>query len=145
MDAITNNLPLLCTLVGVAGVAFAILLAANVKSAPAGNEKMQEIAAAISEGAIAYLNRQLKSMGITGIIIFAILVFALGLKTAIGFLVGAVASFVAGYIGMRVSVLANVRTAEAARDGLAAGRSRFRRKPHIHLCAARRWHLHKGC
>ena len=121
MDAITNNLPLLCTLVGVAGVVFAILLAANVKAAPAGNEKMQEIAAAISEGAIAYLNRQLKSMGITGIIIFAILVYFLGLKTAIGFLVGAVASFVAGYIGMRVSVLANVRTAEAARDGLAAG------------------------
>ena len=121
MDAIMNNLPLLCTLVGVAGVAFSILLAANVKAAPAGNEKMQEIAAAISEGAIAYLNRQLKSMGITGIIIFVVIVFALGLKTAIGFLVGAVASFAAGYIGMRVSVLANVRTAEAARDGLAAG------------------------
>ena len=121
MDAITNNLPLLCTLVGVAGVVFSILLAVNVKAAPAGNEKMQEIASAIREGAIAYLNRQLKSMGITGIIIFAVIVFALGLKTAIGFLVGAVASFAAGYIGMRVSVLANVRTAEAARGGLAAG------------------------
>ena len=123
MDAIMNNLPLLCTLVGVAGVAFSILLAANVKAAPAGNEKMQEIAAAISEGAIAYLNRQLKSMGITGIIIFVVIVFALGPKTAVGFLVGAVASFAAGYIGMRVSVLANVRTAEAARNGLAAGLS----------------------
>jgi K(+)-stimulated pyrophosphate-energized sodium pump len=121
MDAITNNLPLLCTLVGIAGVAFSVLLAANVKAAPAGNEKMQEIASAIREGAIAYLNRQLKSMGITGIIIFVVIVFALGLKTAIGFLVGAVASFAAGYIGMRVSVLANVRTAEAAKDGLAAG------------------------
>jgi K(+)-stimulated pyrophosphate-energized sodium pump len=60
-------------------------------------------------------------MGITGLVIFVVIVFALGLKTAIGFLVGAVASFAAGYIGMRVSVLANVRTAEAARDGLAAG------------------------
>jgi K(+)-stimulated pyrophosphate-energized sodium pump len=121
MDAITNNLPLLCTLVGVAGVVFSILLAANVRSAPAGNEKMQEIASAIREGAIAYLNRQLKSMGITGIVIFIVIVFALGLKTAIGFLLGAVASFLAGYIGMRVSVLANVRTAEAAKDGLSAG------------------------
>jgi K(+)-stimulated pyrophosphate-energized sodium pump len=116
-----DNLPLICTLVGVAGVVFAILLAANVKAAPAGNDRMQEIANAIKEGAIAYLNRQLKSMGITGAVIFVVLVFALGLKTAIGFLVGAVASFAAGYIGMRVSVLANVRTAEAARSGLAAG------------------------
>ena len=62
-------------------------------------------------------------MGITGIVIFAVIVFALGLKTGLGFLVGAVASFVAGYVGMRVSVLANVRTAEAARGGLAAGLS----------------------
>jgi K(+)-stimulated pyrophosphate-energized sodium pump len=116
-----DNLPLICTLVGVVGVVFAILLAANVKAAPAGNDRMQEIANAIKEGAIAYLNRQLKSMGITGAVIFVVIVFALGLKTAIGFLVGAVASFAAGYIGMRVSVLANVRTAEAARSGLAAG------------------------
>ncbi len=116
-----DNLPLICALVGVAGVVFAILLAANVKAAPAGNDRMQEIANAIKEGAIAYLNRQLKSMGITGAVIFVVIVFALGLKTAIGFLVGAVASFAAGYIGMRVSVLANVRTAEAARSGLAAG------------------------
>ena len=118
-----GNLPLICTLVGIAGVVFAIILAARVKAAPAGNEKMQEIASAIREGAIAYLNRQLKSMGITGIIIFAVIVFALGLKTGLGFLVGAVASFVAGYVGMRVSVLANVRTAEASKGGLAAGLS----------------------
>jgi K(+)-stimulated pyrophosphate-energized sodium pump len=116
-----SNLPLICTLVGIAGVIFSIILAANVRRAPAGNERMQEIAAAIKEGAIAYLNRQLKSMGITGLVIFVVIVFALGLKTAIGFLVGAVLSFAAGYMGMRVSVLANVRTAEAARGGLAAG------------------------
>jgi K(+)-stimulated pyrophosphate-energized sodium pump len=103
------------------GVLFSIILAGIVKAAPAGNEKMQEIAGAIKEGAIAYLNRQLKSMGIAGIIIFIIIGFALGWKTAIGFLVGAVASFLAGYIGMRVSVIANVRTAEAAKKGLAAG------------------------
>ena len=123
MDVVFNNLPLTCTLVGVAGILFAIILAAIVKGAPAGNERMQEIAGAIQEGAIAYLNRQMKSMGIAGIIIFVVIFFTMGAKTAIGFLVGAVASFCAGYIGMRVSVLANVRTAEAARKGMAAGLS----------------------
>jgi len=123
MDAVLNNLPLTCTLVGVAGIVFAILLAAVVKGAPAGNERMQEIAGAIQEGAIAYLNRQMKSMGVAGIIIFGVIFVTMGAKTAIGFLVGAVASFLAGYIGMRVSVLANVRTAEAAKKGMAAGLS----------------------
>jgi K(+)-stimulated pyrophosphate-energized sodium pump len=121
MEERMNYLPLICTLVGVAGVLFAIIMAFIVKSAPAGNEKMQEIASAIKEGAIAYLNRQMKSMGIAGLIIFGIIIAALGTKTAIGFLLGAVASFVAGYIGMRVSVIANVRTAEAAKGGLSKG------------------------
>ncbi len=121
MDVVMNNLPLICALVGVVGVLFSIILAAVVKSAPAGDEKMQEIALAIKEGAIAYLNRQMKSMGVAGIIIFIVIFFAMDAKTAIGFLVGAVASFAAGYIGMRVSVLANVRTAEAAKKGMAAG------------------------
>ena len=121
MEAVLNNLPLVCALVGAFGVLFAISLAAVVKKAPAGDEKMQEIARAIQEGAIAYLNRQLKSMGIAGIIIFIIIFATLGAKTAIGFMIGAVTSFVAGYVGMRVSVIANVRTAEAAKKGLAAG------------------------
>jgi K(+)-stimulated pyrophosphate-energized sodium pump len=121
MEERMNYLPLICTLVGAAGVLFAIIMAVIVKGAPAGNEKMQEIASAIKEGAIAYLNRQMRSMGIAGLIIFGIIIAALGTKTAIGFLLGAVASFVAGYIGMRVSVIANVRTAEAARGGLSKG------------------------
>ena len=121
MDFVLQNIPLLCTLVGIVGVIFAIGLATVVKAAPAGNEKMQEIAAAIQEGAIAYLNRQLKSMSIVGAIIFVAIFSFLGQKSAIGFLIGAVASFIAGYVGMRVSVIANVRTAEASRNGLAAG------------------------
>jgi K(+)-stimulated pyrophosphate-energized sodium pump len=121
MDVVMNNLPLFCALVGVVGVLFSIILATVVKSAPAGDEKMQEIATAIKEGAIAYLNRQMKSMGIAGIIIFIVIFASMGAKTAIGFLIGAVASFLAGYIGMRVSVIANVRTAEAAKNGMAAG------------------------
>ncbi len=121
MDYVLANIPLTCTLVGVVGVLFAIALATIVKAAPAGNEKMQEIAEAIKEGAIAYLNRQLKSMSIVGVIIFIAIFFTLGQKSAVGFLIGAVASFIAGYVGMRVSVIANVRTAEACKNGLAAG------------------------
>jgi len=117
-------LPLLCTLIGVVGVVFSIVTAGIVKRAPAGNERMQEIAGAIKEGAIAYLNRQLKSMGIAGAAIFVVMLIAAAMSesfrvtTALGFLVGAIASFLAGYIGMRVSVLANVRVAEAAKAGL---------------------------
>jgi len=123
MDVVMSNIPLICALVGVIGVLFSIILATVVKSAPAGDEKMQAIALAIKEGAIAYLNRQMKSMGIAGVVIFIVIFATLGAKTAIGFLVGAVASFLAGYIGMRVSVIANVRTAEAAKNGMAAGLS----------------------
>ncbi len=121
MDVAMKNIPLICTLVGLVGVLFAIILATVVKSAPAGNEKMQEIANAIKEGAIAYLNRQMKSMGVAGLVIFIVIFASMGAKMAIGFLIGAVASFCAGYIGMRVSVIANVRTAEASKKGLAAG------------------------
>ena len=121
LNVVTGNIPLICTLVGVLGVLFSLILATIVKGASPGNEKMQEIAGAIKEGAIAYLNRQMKSMGVAGIIIFGIIFATMGPKTALGFLVGAVASFCAGYIGMRVSVLANVRTAEAARKGMGAG------------------------
>jgi K(+)-stimulated pyrophosphate-energized sodium pump len=115
-----NYLPLVCTLIGAVGVLYAIVVAGMVKAAPAGNERMQQISGAIAEGAIAYLNRQAKSMGIAGVIIFIIIAVTMKISTAIGFLVGAVASFMAGYIGMRVSVLANVRVSEAARKGLNA-------------------------
>ena len=115
-----NYLPLVCTLVGAVGVLYAIIVAGMVKSSPAGNERMQQISGAIAEGAIAYLNRQLKSVAITGVVIFAIMAVTMKLTTAIGFLIGATASYLAGYIGMRVSVIANVRVAEAAKKGLNA-------------------------
>ncbi|MDX9786810.1 MAG: sodium-translocating pyrophosphatase [Desulfobacterales bacterium] len=121
MEGLLKNIPVVCTLVGLLGVLFSVMLATIVKAAPAGDEKMQKIASAIKEGAIAYLNRQAKSMGIAGAVIFVIIFATLGAKFALGFLLGAVASFVAGYVGMRVSVIANVRTAEAAKKGMAAG------------------------
>src|SRR6202522_436030 len=114
---------LLVLLCGVAAVLYGAWTIRSVLSLSPGNPRMQEIAAAIQEGAAAYLNRQYMTIFYAGIVIFAIAFAIFGWQVALGFLIGAVLSGLAGYIGMNVSVRANVRTAEASRHGLAQGLS----------------------
>ncbi len=116
------NLYLLVIACGAVALLYGIYAIRSVLAAPDGNDRMREIAAAIQEGAKAYLNRQYTAIAMVGVVIGVLLGLKLGLLVAIGYFIGAILSGVAGYVGMNVSVKANVRTAEAARtQGLAGG------------------------
>jgi len=114
---------MLVMLAGVLAVIYGVAQTASLLAKPAGSDRMKEIAAAIQEGAQAYLRRQYTTIGIVGAVILVAVFFLIGPLAAIGFLIGAVLSGAAGYAGMLVSVRANVRTAQAASESLAKGLS----------------------
>ena len=111
----------LIVLCGVLAIVYAVWTIRTVMAADPGSARMQEIASAILEGAQAYLKRQYTTIGLVGLVIFLILAYFLGWLVAFGFLIGAVLSGATGFIGMNVSVRANVRTAQAAIRSLADG------------------------
>jgi len=111
---------LLC---GLAAVLYGLITSRQILSLSTGNEKMSSIANAIQEGARAYLNRQYITIGIVGFVIFLLIWFVFGLSSGIGFLIGAIFSGAAGYVGMNISVRSNVRTTQAASSSLAEGLS----------------------
>jgi len=115
---LASTILIICLGVSLLAVVWGIALIFQIIRLPAGDDRMQEIAKAIQEGANAYMGRQYKTVGVLAVVLFLALGFGLGWTIAIGFIVGAFLSGLAGYIGMSVSVRANVRTAEAARKGL---------------------------
>ncbi len=118
MDFIVNNASLIIWAGVVAALLYGLWLIVDIMRQGAGDERMQEIASAIQEGAAAYLKRQYLVVAAVAIILAAILYYVLGQNTAVGFLIGAVLSALAGFIGMSVAVRTNVRVAEAAKEGL---------------------------
>jgi len=123
MESSTSNILQLIILAGLLSIVYGFFTGKNILSASPGNRKMQEIASAIQIGAKAYLNRQYKTIAIVGVVVLVIISYAFSILVGLGYLIGATLSGIAGYVGMLVSVKANVRTAEASRKGLSEGLS----------------------
>ena len=123
MEDSASNILKLIILSGLLSIVYGYFTGKNILNSSSGNSKMQEIASAIQVGARAYLNRQYKTIAIVGVVVLIIISYAFSILVGIGYLIGAALSGLAGYVGMLVSVQANVRTAEASRKGLPQGLS----------------------
>ena len=123
MEDSASNILQLIILSGLLSIVYGFFTGKNILNSSAGNSKMQEIASAIQVGAKAYLNRQYKTIAIVGVVVLVIISFSFSILVGLGYLIGATLSGIAGYVGMLVSVQANVRTAEASRKGLHQGLS----------------------
>ena len=123
MEASVSNILQLIILAGLLAIVYGYFTGKNILSASPGSNKMQEIASAIQVGAKAYLNRQYKTIAIVGVVVLVIISYAFSILVGLGYLIGATLSGIAGYVGMLVSVQANVRTAEASKKGLSQGLS----------------------
>ncbi len=123
MDASTETILYYTILAGLLSIIYGFFTGNNIIKSSPGNKKMQEIASAIQIGAKAYLNRQYKTIAVVGVVVLVIIIFAFNYLVGLGYLIGATLSGIAGYVGMLVSVQANVRTAEASRKGLSNGLS----------------------
>ena len=110
-------------LAGILSIVYGYFTGKDILASSTGNSKMQEIASAIQIGAKAYLNRQYKTIAIVGFVVLIFISFSFSFLVGLGYLIGAALSGIAGYVGMLVSVQANVRTAEASRKGLSKGLS----------------------
>mgnify|MGYP001319409927 FL=1 len=123
METSASNILQLIILSGLLSIVYGYFTGKNILNSSTGNIKMQEIASAIQIGAKAYLNRQYKTIAIVGVVVLVIISFSFSILVGLGYLIGAALSGIAGYVGMLVSVQANVRTAEASRKGLSQGLS----------------------
>ena len=121
MEAINETILIYTILAGILSIIYGFFTGKNILNASSGNQKMQEIASAIQIGAKAYLNRQYKTIAVVGVVVLVIISIAFSALVGLGYLIGATLSGIAGYVGMLVSVQANVRTAEASRKGLVKG------------------------
>ena len=121
MSSNTETILIYTILAGLLSIVYGFFTGKSILSSSAGNAKMQEIASAIQIGAKAYLNRQYKTIAIVGVVVLVIVSYSFSILVGLGYLIGATLSGIAGYVGMLVSVQANVRTAEASRKGLASG------------------------
>ena len=123
MDSSVNTILLYTIAAGFIAIIYGYFTGKQILNSSSGNSKMQEIASAIQVGAKAYLNRQYKTIAIVGLVVLVIISYAFSILVGLGYLIGAALSGIAGYVGMLVSVQANVRTAEASRKGLSHGLS----------------------